>query len=68
VPILEWPSSSATIQIKHETTPVRAEQASPEDKARLWPEMTKVYATYDEYQKKTSRQIPLVILKPAAGS
>jgi F420H(2)-dependent quinone reductase len=59
---------TGTIQIKHETTSVRAEQASPDDKARLWPEMTKVYATYDEYQRKTSREIPLVILKPATGS
>jgi len=54
----------ATIQIKHETRRVRAEQANDAEKARLWPEMTKVYPTYDDYQKRTSRTIPLVILKP----
>ena len=57
----------ATIQIKRETRRVRAEQATPEEKARLWPEMTKVYPAYDDYVKRTSREIPLVILKPATG-
>ena len=56
----------ATIQIKHETKQVRAEQATPEEKARIWPEMTKVYAAYDDYVKRTSREIPLVLLKPVA--
>ena len=58
-------NSDATIQIKRETRRVRAEQATPEEKARLWPEMTTVYPGYDDYVKRTSREIPLVILKPA---
>lgn len=56
----------AGVQIKSVTMRVRAEQASPEEKARLWPEMASVYRNYDDYQKKTTRQIPLVLLHPIA--
>ena len=57
----------ATIQIKRETTAVHASQATPEEKARLWPEMMKVYGGYDAYQRATPRDIPLVLLKPAVS-
>lgn len=56
----------ATIQIGREKRRVRAEKASPADRARIWPEMTRVYGAYDGYQKRTSREIPVVILKPAS--
>jgi deazaflavin-dependent oxidoreductase (nitroreductase family) len=58
----------ATIQIKRVTIAVRAEQASPDEKARLWSEMAKVYPAYDEYQMNTVRLIPLVLLKPAVST
>jgi hypothetical protein len=29
--------------------------------------MTRMYAPYDDYQAKTSREIPIVILTPAAS-
>ena len=43
---------------------VRAEVATPEDKPRLWAKLTEMYPTYDDYQKKTDREIPVVILHP----
>ena len=54
----------ATVQIRRETKQVRAELATAAEKARLWPEMTKVYRNYDDYVKRTSREIPLIVLKP----
>jgi deazaflavin-dependent oxidoreductase (nitroreductase family) len=42
-----------------------ARTATPEEKARLWPIMTERWPAYDEYQAKTERDIPLVILTPA---
>lgn len=57
-------SPDAEIQIKKEKKKVRAEQASDDEKARLWPLLTKMYPTYDDYQKKTSRKISVVVLKP----
>ena len=36
-----------------------------EEKARIWPKMVEVYAPYADYQRKTERDIPVVILEPA---
>ena len=59
--------AAAAIQVGGRTHAVRAATATPEERARLWTVMTRIYAPYDDYQAKTSREIPLVILTPAAG-
>ena len=43
---------------------VRAEVASPQEKPRLWEKLTEMYPTYNDYQQKTDREIPVVILHP----
>jgi deazaflavin-dependent oxidoreductase (nitroreductase family) len=43
---------------------MRAEIAGPEDRARLWPLVTADHRNYAGYQRKTTRQIPLVLLRP----
>jgi deazaflavin-dependent oxidoreductase (nitroreductase family) len=55
----------AAVTIKRETRKVRARKASPEERARLWPRLAAAYTTYDDYAKKTKREIPVVILSPA---
>ena len=47
---------------KHKMT---ARVASPEERERFWPIVTGKDANYAGYQKKTDREIPLVILEPA---
>jgi deazaflavin-dependent oxidoreductase (nitroreductase family) len=42
-----------------------AHTADAEEKAEWWPKATAVWPAYDEYQAKTERPIPLVILEPA---
>ena len=42
-----------------------AKVASPEDRQRLWPIVTGKHSNYAGYQKKTDREIPLVLLQPA---
>ena len=42
-----------------------ARQASAEEKASLWPRLLEIYPPYEDYQKKTTREIPVVILEPA---
>ncbi|MGQ0465494.1 MAG: nitroreductase family deazaflavin-dependent oxidoreductase [Sporichthyaceae bacterium] len=37
--------------------------ATADDKARLWPALVKMYPSYESYQKKTSRDIPLALLR-----
>jgi deazaflavin-dependent oxidoreductase (nitroreductase family) len=53
----------ATIQVKGERIPVRAETAQREDRERLWRLMTGVWPAYDEYQQKTDREIPIVVFE-----
>jgi deazaflavin-dependent oxidoreductase (nitroreductase family) len=41
-----------------------AETAGPEERARLWPIITKDHANYAGYQRRTQREIPVVVLRP----
>jgi len=52
-----------TVQVGSEKRHVAARQASTEEKARLWPVVCDVYAPYDEYQRKTERDIPVIVLE-----
>jgi len=52
----------AAIQVKGETVPVRATTAEGEERARLWSLMAEVWPAYDDYQTKTDREIPVVVL------
>lgn len=45
-----------------------ARVADPDEKAELWPRVTRKYRGYAGYQRKTSREIPLVILEPMEAS
>lgn len=53
------------IQAGPDRIAARARIAGPEEKPRLWAIMTAIFPTYDRYQAKASREIPLVILEPA---
>ena len=52
----------ATIQVRGEMIPVRAEPATGEERERLWSLMTEVWPAYDDYQTRTEREIPVVVL------
>jgi deazaflavin-dependent oxidoreductase (nitroreductase family) len=47
--------------------PYIAHIADADERARLWPKITADHKNYADYQKKTDREIPVVILKPVAG-
>ncbi|SRR5712692_2139724 len=55
----------AQVQIRGEKKEIVARRATAEEKERLWPELTKMYPAYNDYQQKTRRDIPVVILSPA---
>ena len=46
------------------TRPMRARVATPEEKAELWPRVVAAHGGYAQYQTRTDRDIPLVILEP----
>jgi deazaflavin-dependent oxidoreductase (nitroreductase family) len=54
--------ADATIEVQAETIPVQASTAVGEERARLWSLMTEVWPAYDDYQARTEREIPIVIL------
>jgi|SRR5579862_117957 len=56
---------AATIQIGSRNLAVNAMTAGAEERARLWAQVTRMYPQYDDYQAKTSRKIPVVILAPS---
>ena len=51
------------IEVGREKRAVTAVQASTEEKARLWPRLVEMYPSYATYQSRTSREIPVVILR-----
>jgi deazaflavin-dependent oxidoreductase (nitroreductase family) len=54
---------NAEIQVRDERFAVRARDATPEEKPAMWAEMVRRWPAYDEYQRKTSREIPVVVLE-----
>jgi deazaflavin-dependent oxidoreductase (nitroreductase family) len=56
-----------TIQVRSKRLPVHARVAGPEERARIWPMVVDVYGGYADYQRRTKREIPLIILEPRAA-
>ena len=52
------------IEIGKEKRKARARRANEEEKAALWPKLTAMYGSFDLYQARTERNIPVVILSP----
>jgi deazaflavin-dependent oxidoreductase (nitroreductase family) len=55
---------AVTIQVGDRVMTARARPASDEERASLWSVMTAIWPAYDEYQGRTSRTIPVVIIEP----
>jgi F420H(2)-dependent quinone reductase len=55
------------VQVYGDRFKARAETLSSEEKARVWPHLVDVYAPYADYQKKTTRDIPVVRLRRVEG-
>jgi deazaflavin-dependent oxidoreductase (nitroreductase family) len=52
------------VQVLGDRFKARASTAEGEERERLWKLMTAAWPAYDEYQTKTDRQIPVVVLTP----
>ncbi|MEV8347278.1 nitroreductase family deazaflavin-dependent oxidoreductase [Streptomyces niveus] len=51
------------VQVKGDRYTARARTATPEEKPEMWRRMAEVWPDYDEYQTKTDREIPVVVLE-----
>jgi proline iminopeptidase len=55
------------LQVKDEVFRARARVAQGEERARFWQVANKVWRYYNDYAKKTSREIPVVVLERAGA-
>lgn len=46
------------------TRPMRARTATADERADLWPRIVRAYPGYGAYQRRTEREIPVVIIEP----
>jgi deazaflavin-dependent oxidoreductase (nitroreductase family) len=53
------------VQVKGDRFKARARTATPEEKPEIWRTMVAEWPAYEEYQERTSREIPAVILERA---
>lgn len=51
------------LQVQDEVFPARARTATADEKAALWPTMVGEWPAYADYQQKTERDIPVVVLE-----
>jgi deazaflavin-dependent oxidoreductase (nitroreductase family) len=51
------------VQVLGDKFKARARVADPEERKTIWPKMAAEWPDYDNYQRKTDREIPIVILE-----
>jgi len=54
------------IEVGDTTQSVTAHQATAEEMTRLWPQLVQQAPFFADYQKSTTRKIPMVILQPTS--
>ena len=57
----------ATAEVGDRRVRVRAEEAGPGERERLWPRLVAMYRGYEDYRRRTDREIPVVILRLING-
>lgn len=51
------------VQVRDDRFTARARTATADEKPEMWTKMTGAWPQYDEYQSKTDREIPVVVLE-----
>jgi deazaflavin-dependent oxidoreductase (nitroreductase family) len=60
-------SPEVEVQVREEKFSARARTAAADEKPGLWRQMTGIWPDYDNYQRKTEREIPVVVLERQDG-
>ena len=53
-----------TLQIGNKQLAAKAEPVDSEQRTQLWTELVKMAPAYEQYTKRTKREIPLIIVQP----
>jgi deazaflavin-dependent oxidoreductase (nitroreductase family) len=56
------------VQVQGDRFTAQARTATAEEKSALWSIMTQIWPAYDEYQTRTTREIPVIVLERQGGS
>lgn len=56
-------NAAVEVQVKGDRFPAHARTASPEEKPEIWATMVAEWPAYDDYQRRTDREIPVVVLE-----
>ena len=59
---------NVTVQVEGDRFAAIARTAEGAERERLWRLMNTVWPSYDEYQTRTTRQIPVVVLEPVRAT
>ena len=54
---------AVTIRVRDQVVKVRAREALEEERTQLWEPLSKMYPAYNDYMKKTSRRIPVLVIE-----
>ncbi|MVZ90567.1 nitroreductase family deazaflavin-dependent oxidoreductase [Microbacter sp. ANSKLAB05] len=55
---------NVTVQVGRRRRAMAAREATPSERAELWPRLVERYADFADYQANTSRVIPVIICEP----
>ncbi len=55
-----------TVQVGAERRAVRARVAGADERDRMWALAVSAYGGYEDYRRRTDREIPIVVLEPRA--
>lgn len=53
------------VQVGAETSKGKARDATDDERPFLWEQMAGIWPAYDDYQEKTMRRIPVVVIEPS---
>jgi deazaflavin-dependent oxidoreductase (nitroreductase family) len=54
----------ARVRVASDQLAVAVDNATPDERARLWPALCAIYPNYQRDQDRTGREIPVVLLRP----
>jgi deazaflavin-dependent oxidoreductase (nitroreductase family) len=52
------------VEVAGRRRPVRARVVDEDERAHLWPRLLEVWPAWEDYQRRTTRQIPVIVLDP----
>ena len=61
-------AKEAVIQVRRQKISVRAELAGTQERDALWPRLVAMYPNFVDYQQRTTKEIPVVVLEPVGLS